>query len=104
MQSLAATRWALLAAGWSERAVPLTGDEAAGFEASGGQAVGAGKAGYGYIFRFGRHLIAAFVAGSPASTWFDQALVYAVGMSNRLVNALARQPVRTRNPRHPARR
>jgi hypothetical protein len=93
MQSLAATREALLSAGWSARPVPLLGDEAVGFEASGGSAVGDGNVGYGYVFRFGRHLIAAFVAGTQPTTSFDQALSYAVRMSARLDAALAIQPV-----------
>jgi hypothetical protein len=93
MQSLAATRVALESAGWSSRPVPLLGDEAAGFEAQGGALVGAGNVGYGYIFRYGRHLLAAFVAGPPATTSFDQTLGYAVRMSSRLDSALATQPV-----------
>src|SRR4051812_15528565 len=47
MQSLAATREALLAAGWSNRVVPLLGDEAVGFEANGTAVVGEGNVGYG---------------------------------------------------------
>lgn len=93
MRALASTRDSLVAAGWSLRPVPLLGDEAVGFEAQGGTPVGAGNAGYGYLFRFGRHLIGAFVAGSPTSTSFDQALGYAVRMSTRLDAALATKPV-----------
>src|SRR4051812_12823689 len=52
MRALAATRDALVAAGWSLRPVPLLGDESVGFEAQGGAAVGAGNVGYGYLFRF----------------------------------------------------
>ena len=36
------------------------------------------------VCRFGRHLIAAFVAGTPAATSFDQTLGYSVRMSARL--------------------
>ena len=57
-----------VAAGWSLRPVPLLGDESVGFEAQGGSVVSVGNVGYGYLFRFGRHLIAAFVAGAPAAT------------------------------------
>lgn len=92
-QALAATRDALLAAGWTTRAVPVLGDEALGFETSGAPAGGDGRAGYGYVFRFGRHLLAAMVTGPSATTSFDQALGYAVQMSARLDAALARQPV-----------
>lgn len=93
LQSLAATRESLLAAGWSIRPVPLLGDEAIGFEAAEGTVVSAGNVSYGYIFRFGRHLIASFVAGTPTSTSFDQALGYSVKMSARLDAALAAKPV-----------
>jgi len=93
MRALAATREALAAAGWSLRPVPLLGDESVGFEAQGGTAVGAGNVGYGYLFRFGRHLIAAFVAGASGSTSSDQTLGYAVRMSARLDASLATRPV-----------
>ena len=98
MRALAATRDALVSGGWTTRPVPLLGDEAVGFEATGGTAVGAGNAGYGYIFRFGRHLMAAFVAGPPSTVSFDQALGYAVRMSARLDAALATQPVSDPQP------
>jgi hypothetical protein len=97
-QALGATRDALLGAGWTARAVPLLGDEAFGFEASGAPAGGTSNAGYGYVFRFGRHLIGAVLTGPSSSTNFDQALGYAVQMSARLDAMLALAPVSDPDP------
>lgn len=98
MQSLAATRDALLTAGWTIRAVPLLGDEAVGFEASGAPAGGASGAGYGYVFRYGRHMVGAILTGPSTSTNFDHALGYAVQMSARLDAMLALAPVTDPDP------
>ncbi|MCC7368619.1 MAG: esterase-like activity of phytase family protein [Chloroflexi bacterium] len=97
-QALVATRDALQAAGWTLRDVPLLGDEAIGFEASGTAAGGPSNAGYGYVFRFGRHLIGAVLSGPSAATSFDQALGYAVQMSARLDAMLALAPVPDPDP------
>src|SRR5215212_10730995 len=97
-QALASTRDALLETGWSSRAVPLLGDEALGFEASGDPVGGAANSGYGYVFRFGRHLIGVHLSGPCASTTFDQALGYAVQMSARLDAMLALAPVPDPDP------
>ena len=98
MQSLAATRDALLGSGWTVRAVPLLGDEAIGFETSGAPAGGASSAGYGYVFRFGRHMVGAILTGPSSSTTFDHALGYAVQMSARLDAMLALAPVADPDP------
>lgn len=92
-QALSATRDTLIAGGWSQRDVPLLGDEAIGFEASGAPAGGAANAGHGFVFRFGPHLIGAIVTGPAASTTFEVALGYAVQMSARLDALLALAPV-----------
>lgn len=97
-QALAATRDSLVGAGWSLRAVPLLGDEAIGFEVSGAAAGGASNAGYGYVFRFGRHLIGAVLSGPAGSTNLDIALGYAVQMSARLDAMLALAPVPDPDP------
>jgi hypothetical protein len=97
-QALGATRDALLAAGWSARAVPPLGDEAIGLEASGVPVGGSSNAGYGYVFRFGRHLVGTVLSGPSASTSFDQALGYAVQMSSRLDAMLAQVPVPDPDP------
>jgi hypothetical protein len=96
--ALGATRDALLGAGWTPRAVPLLGDEAFGFEAAGAPAGGDAHAGYGYVFRFGRHMIGAVLTGPASSTNFDQALGYAVQMSARLDAMLALAPVADPDP------
>jgi hypothetical protein len=87
-----------MGAGWTARPVPLLGDEAFGFEASGAPAGGTSNAGYGYVFRFGRHLIGAVLTGPSSSTNFDQALGYAVQMSARLDAMLALAPVSDPDP------
>ena len=92
-QAMAATRDALIAGGWSQRDVPLLGDEAIGFEASGTTAGGASNAGHGFVFRFGRHVVGAIVTGPASSTTFEHALGYAVQMSARLDAMLAVAPV-----------
>jgi hypothetical protein len=97
-QALAATRDSLIGAGWSTRPVPLLGDEAVGFEVTGALAGGASNAGYGYVFRFGRHLIGAVLSGPAATTNFDIALGYAVQMSARLDAMLALAPVPDPDP------
>ena len=97
-QAMAATRDALGTAGWTMRDVPLLGDEAIGFEASGTAAGAAGNAGYGYVFRFGRHLIGAIITGPASATTFEQALGYAVQMSTRLDAMLALAPVADPDP------
>jgi hypothetical protein len=97
-QALSSTKDALLGAGWTLRAVPLLGDEAVGFEAAGTPAGGASNAGYGYVFRFGRHLIGAVLSGPASSTTFDHALGYAVQMSARLDAMLALAPVPDPDP------
>jgi hypothetical protein len=97
-QALGATRDALMGAGWSARDVPLLGDEAAGFEASGAAAGGGSNAGYAYVFRFGRHLIGAIITGPAADIAFDQVLGYAVQMSARLDAMLALAPVPDPDP------
>ena len=97
-QAMTATRDALIAGGWSQRDVPLLGDEAIGFEASGAAAGGAANAGHGFAFRFGRHLIGAIVTGPAATTTFEHALGYAVQMSARLDAMLAVAPVADPDP------
>jgi len=97
-QALGTTRDALSSAGWTVRDVPLLGDEAVGFEVSGTAAGGAGNVGYGYVFRFGRHLIGSVLTGPAATTTFDQALGYAVQMSTRLDGMLAVAPVADPEP------
>src|SRR5262245_27921588 len=97
-QALSSTRDALVGAGWTPRAVPLLGDEALGFETTGAPAGGTSNAGYGYIFRFGRHLIGAVLTGPASSTTFDHALGYAVQMSARLDAMLALAPVPDPDP------
>jgi len=97
-QALSSTRDALLGSGWTTRAVPLLGDEAAGLEATGAPVGGAANAGYGYVFRFGRHLIGVVLSGPADSTNFDQALGYAVQMSTRLDAMLALAPVADPDP------
>lgn len=95
---LASTRDSLTATGWTTRPVPLLGDEALGVEARGAPAVTGGTVGYGFMFRFGRHLITSFVSGTDAETSFDAALGHAVRMSARLDSALAVQPVNDPGP------
>lgn len=97
-QALATTRDALIGAGWNSRAVPLLGDEAVGFEVTGAGAGDAANAGYGYVFRYGRHLIGAVLTGPSSSTSFDHALGYAVQMSARLDAMLALAPVPDPDP------
>lgn len=97
-QAMSATRDALQTAGWSLRDVPLLGDEAIGFEGSGTAAGAPGNAGYGYVFRFGRHLIGAIITGPASATTFEQALGYAVQMSSRLDAMLALAPVSDPDP------
>lgn len=97
-QALAATRDTMIAGGWSQRDVPLLGDEAIGFEVSGTPAGGASNAGHGFVFRFGRHLIGAIVTGPAPSTTFEVALGYAVQMSARLDALLALAPVPDPDP------
>jgi hypothetical protein len=96
--ALASTRDALVGAGWSTRPVPLLGDEAVGFEVQGALAGGGSNAGYGYVFRYGRHLIGAVLTGPATSTNFDNALGYAVQMSARLDAMLALAPVPDPDP------
>ena len=98
MAVLATTRDALLGAGWTQRDVPLLGDEAVGFQVSGAAAGGDQNVGYGYIFRFGRHTIGAILTGPASSTTFDRALGYAVQMSARLDAMLALAPVSDPDP------
>jgi hypothetical protein len=95
---MAATRDALVSGGWTLRDVPLLGDEAIGFQASGTAAGGASNAGHGYVFRFGRHLIGAILTGPASSTTFEQALGYAVQMSARLDAMLAMTPLPDPDP------
>jgi len=97
-QALASTREALEGAGWTMRGVPLLGDEAVGFEVTGPAAGGPSHVGYGYVFRFGRHLIGAVLTGPASATSFDQALGYAVQMSARLDGMLALAPVPDPDP------
>jgi hypothetical protein len=97
-QALSATRDALLGAGWTQRTVPLLGDEAIGFEATGMAAGGSSNVGHGYVFRYGRHLIGAILTGSASTTTFEQALGYAVQMSARLDAMLALAPVADPDP------
>ena len=98
LQAMSATRDTMLGAGWSQRDVPLLGDEAIGFEANGATAGGSSNAGHGYVFRFGRHLIGAILTGPSSSTTFEQALGYAVQMSTRLDAMLALAPVADPEP------
>jgi hypothetical protein len=97
-QAMAASRDALVSGGWTLRDVPLLGDEAIGFQASGTAAGGASNAGHGYVFRFGRHLIGAILTGPASTTTFEQALGYAVQMSARLDAMLAMMPVPDPDP------
>lgn len=97
-QSLAATRDSLATAGWTTRPVPLLGDEALGVESRSAPSVADGMVAYGYVFRFGRHVIMSFVQGPEARTSFDLALGHAVRMSAKLDTALAAQPVDDPNP------
>jgi hypothetical protein len=97
-QAMAATRDALINGGWTLRDVPLLGDEAVGFQATGTPAGGASNAGHGYVFRFGRHLVGAILTGPASSTTFEQALGYAVQMSARLDAMLAMIPLTDPDP------
>ena len=98
LQAMTATRDALIAGGWTQRDVPLLGDEAIGFESNGAAAGGASNAGHGFVFRYGRHLIGAIVTGPASSTTFENALGYAVQMSARLDAMLAVAPVADPDP------
>ncbi|HZO27257.1 MAG TPA: esterase-like activity of phytase family protein [Chloroflexota bacterium] len=98
LQAMTATRDALIAGGWTQRDVPLLGDEAIGFESNGATAGGASNAGHGFVFRYGRHLIGAIVTGPASSTTFENALGYAVQMSARLDAMLAVAPVADPDP------
>lgn len=87
-EQFVAVRQAYQQAGWSERGVPLLGDEATGFVSE----AGALDSSYLFVFRFGRQLVASTVAGPNGSASLDHALGYAVRLSARLDAALAALP------------